>query len=249
MTRNGIVCRWGLRLGGLAALGAAAWFARGALGDRGLVGLAPAIEGLGAVGPLVFVGLYGLGMCLFVPGSVLTVAGAVIFGPYEGSLWVWLGALLGAAGCFGLGRGLGRDAVAALVGDRLGRLEALVASRGFAVVALARLAWVPFTPLSFALGLTPMRFRDYLGGTALGMTPGTVALTWSVGTAARGLAQEANSPPWVLLLVLAVVAAMTLLGVRAAQRRLAAARLPDRQEGQEASTSAVVRGRRRGSGR
>ncbi|MEW6489705.1 MAG: TVP38/TMEM64 family protein [Thermodesulfobacteriota bacterium] len=231
---KGTACRWGLRLAGLVALGAAGWFARGALGERGLAGLAPTIAELGAAGPLLFVALYGLGMCLFVPGSVLTVAGAVIFGPYEGALWVWLGALLGAAGCFGLARGLGREAVGNLIGARLHGWESAVARRGFAVVALARLAWAPFTPLSFALGLTPVRFRDYLWGTALGMTPGTVALTWSVGTASLGLTREGEPEVWELALVLGAVAALTLLGVWAARRRLAAPALPEGQEGQEA---------------
>jgi len=47
--------------------------------------------------PLVFVAIYVAGVCLFVPGTLLTGLGAALFGPYWGFVYVWIGAMLGAS--------------------------------------------------------------------------------------------------------------------------------------------------------
>ena len=48
----------------------------------------------------VYVAIYILGTVLLVPGTVLSFAGAVLFGPYEGTLYTWIGATLGATLAF-----------------------------------------------------------------------------------------------------------------------------------------------------
>ena len=42
------------------------------------------LEGAGFWAPLVFMVVYALGVCLFVPGTVLGAIGAVLFGAYWG---------------------------------------------------------------------------------------------------------------------------------------------------------------------
>jgi len=49
---------------------------------------------------MVFVIIYAAGVCLFLPGTLLTALGAALFGPYRGFLYVWLGAMLGASFAF-----------------------------------------------------------------------------------------------------------------------------------------------------
>jgi uncharacterized membrane protein YdjX (TVP38/TMEM64 family) len=46
--------------------------------------------------PILFLLLYALATVLFVPGSVLTLAGGALFGPIWGTLWNLTGATLGA---------------------------------------------------------------------------------------------------------------------------------------------------------
>ena len=53
------------------------------------------IKGTGALGPLLFMGLYALGTVLFLPGSVLTLAGGALFGPVAGTFYNLTGATLG----------------------------------------------------------------------------------------------------------------------------------------------------------
>jgi uncharacterized membrane protein YdjX (TVP38/TMEM64 family) len=132
--------------------------------------------------PLAYVILYAVGVCLFVPGTVLTVLGAAIFGAYWGFLYVWFGAMAGASLAFVIGRYLGRDFAASLTGDRLKRYDDAIEENGFATVLYLRLLYFPFTPMNFGMGLTKVRFWDYFFGTALGIIVGTFIFTFFVGT-------------------------------------------------------------------
>jgi uncharacterized membrane protein YdjX (TVP38/TMEM64 family) len=132
--------------------------------------------------PLVFILIYTLGICLFVPGTLLTVLGAAIFGPYLGFLYVWLGAMSGASVAFWIGRTLGRDFAASLIGARLKKYDDAIERNGFATVLYLRLLYFPFTPMNFGMGLTKVRFRDYFFATALGIIVGTFVFTFFIGT-------------------------------------------------------------------
>jgi len=136
----------------------------------------------GIWGPLVFILIYAVGVCLFIPGTLLTALGAAIFGPYWGFVYVWVAAMLGAAGAFLIGRYLGREFAAALIGDRLKKYDEAVERNGFATVLYLRLVYFPFTPMNFGMGLTKARFRDYFAGTALGIIVGTFIFTFFIGT-------------------------------------------------------------------
>ncbi len=132
--------------------------------------------------PLLFVFIYAGGVCLFLPGTLLTALGAAVFGPYFGFLYVWMGAMLGSSLAFFIGRYLGREFAASLIGDRLKRYDDAIERNGFATVLYLRLMYFPFTPMNFGMGLTKVRFRDYFSGTALGIIVGTFIFTFFVGT-------------------------------------------------------------------
>jgi len=136
----------------------------------------------GGWAPLVYILVYALGICLFVPGTLLTGLGAAIFGPYWGFLWVWIGAMIGSAGGFLIGRTLGRDFAASLIGGRLKKYDAAIERNGFATVLYLRLIYFPFTPMNFGMGLTRVRFVDYMAGTGLGIIVGTFIFTFFIGT-------------------------------------------------------------------
>jgi uncharacterized membrane protein YdjX (TVP38/TMEM64 family) len=143
------------------------------------LGLFVASAGLWA--PLLFVFIYAGGVCLFLPGTLLTALGAAVFGPYFGFLYVWLGAMIGSSLAFFIGRYLGRDFAASLISDRLKRYDDAIERNGFATVLYLRLMYFPFTPMNFGMGLTKVRFRDYFSGTALGIIVGTFIFTFFVG--------------------------------------------------------------------
>jgi uncharacterized membrane protein YdjX (TVP38/TMEM64 family) len=214
-----------LRVAAVLLLVAAAAGARWALGAGWLQTLSAWARGGAPWVPAVFVISYALGVCLLVPGSIMTVLGAALFGPLTGFAWVWLGAALGAAGAFGVSRWLGRAAVTRVFGSRFLAWEPFLQQRGLVIVAVARLAWLPFTPSSFAFGLTPVRFRDYLWGTAIGMTPGTFAFTWLVGSATDHV-QGSQTLTIEFLVPGLVVLSLAAAGVVAARRLLPPAGVP-----------------------
>jgi len=147
------------------------------------------VEGLGRFlstaglwAPLVFIAIYAVGVCLFVPGSILTGIGAVIFGAYWGFVYVWIGAMIGASVAFLIGRTLGREFAASLVGNRLRKYDDAIERNGFATVLYLRLIYFPFTPMNFGMGLTKVNFRDYFLGTGLGILVGTFIFTFFIGS-------------------------------------------------------------------
>jgi len=140
------------------------------------------LDSAGVWAPLVFIFIYAIGVCLFVPGTVLTGLGGAIFGPYWGFVYVWFGAMLGASAAFFIGRFLGREFAASLVGDRLKKYDDAIERNGFATVLYLRLIYFPFTPMNFGMGLTRVRFWDYFAGTGLGIIVGTFIFTFFVGT-------------------------------------------------------------------
>jgi uncharacterized membrane protein YdjX (TVP38/TMEM64 family) len=136
----------------------------------------------GVWAPLAYVVIYAAGVCFFIPGTLLTGLGAAIFGAYWGFVYVWIGAMLGASAAFIIGRTLGREFAASLVGDKLRKYDEAIARNGFATVLYLRLVYFPFTPMNFGMGLTKVRFIDYFWGTGLGIIVGTFIFTFFVGT-------------------------------------------------------------------
>src|SRR4030042_3911840 len=140
------------------------------------------LETAGMWAPLFFIFVYAVGVCLFVPGTLLTALGAAIFGSYWGFLYVWIGGMVGSSAAFWIGRTLGREFAASAIGDRLRKYDDAVERNGFATVLYLRLVYFPFTPMNFGMGLTKAKFRDYLWGTGLGILAGTFIFTFFVGT-------------------------------------------------------------------
>lgn len=140
------------------------------------------IDSAGVWAPVVYIVIYAAGVCIFLPGTLLTGIGAAVFGPYYGFIYVWIGAMIGASGAFFIGRTLGRDFAASLIGDRLKKYDDAIERNGFATVLYLRLVYFPFTPMNFGMGLTKVRFSDYFFGTGLGIIVGTFIFTFFIGT-------------------------------------------------------------------
>ncbi len=140
------------------------------------------LDSVGMWAPVIFILIYAAGICLFLPGTLLTGVGAAIFGAYVGFVVVWIGAMLGASVAFFIGRTLGREFAASLIGGRLKKYDDAIARNGFATVLYLRLVYFPFTPMNFGMGLTKVRFWDYFAGTGLGIIVGTFIFTFFIGT-------------------------------------------------------------------
>jgi uncharacterized membrane protein YdjX (TVP38/TMEM64 family) len=140
------------------------------------------LESAGIWAPLVYIITYAVGVCLFVPGTLLTGLGAAIFGAYWGFVYVWIAAMLGASGAFLIGRTLAREFASSLIGDKLKKYDDAIERNGFATVLYLRLVYFPFTPMNFGMCITKVRFKDYIFGTGLGIIVGTFIFTFFIGT-------------------------------------------------------------------
>jgi uncharacterized membrane protein YdjX (TVP38/TMEM64 family) len=187
------------------------------------------VEGLGVLGPLVFVAGYAVAVVAFAPGSVLTLAAGAIFGLAKGTLYVFIAATLGASAAFLVARHLARGAVERrLAGNaRFAAIDRAVGEQGRKIVFLLRLSPVfPFNLLNYALGLTRVRFADYFVACA-GMLPGTLLyvyygkLAGDVAAFAGGAAVARGTGYWtVWLLGLAATVVVTTVVTRAARAAL-----------------------------
>lgn len=138
------------------------------------------VRSFGVLAPLVHIVLYVITVTCFVPATVMTIAGAVVFGKLVGATYNIAGASLGAALSFLVGRHLGRDLVARFLRGKLQELDAAAERNGFAVIFYLRLCYFPFVPLNYAAALTRTRFRDFFWGTVLGIIPGTFIYTYFI---------------------------------------------------------------------
>jgi uncharacterized membrane protein YdjX (TVP38/TMEM64 family) len=169
------------------------------------------LQRFGGWAPILFLLLYALATVVFVPGSVLTVAGGALFGPIWGTLWNLTGATLGATLAFVIARYVASDWVAARIGERLGRLMRGVEEEGWRFVAFVRLVPLfPFNLMNYALGLTRIRLREYVITSFVCMAPGALAYTY-LGYAGREAASGQAGVIGKALLALALLAAVAFL--------------------------------------
>ncbi|MEM9177132.1 MAG: TVP38/TMEM64 family protein [Myxococcota bacterium] len=190
------------------------------------------VGGLGPAGPIVFILGYAAAVIGFVPGSVLTLASGAIFGLAEGTLYVFLAAVLGSTGAFLIARHGARAAVERRIeGDaRFAAIDRAVGKEGRKIVFLLRLSPIfPFNLLNYALGLTQVRLVDYVIA-SVGMLPGTLLYVYTgkligdVAAVAGGVQTEAGTADWVVRGVgLLATLVVTLYITRIARRALDAA--------------------------
>jgi uncharacterized membrane protein YdjX (TVP38/TMEM64 family) len=115
------------------------------------------------------------------PQIVLIAAAVVAFGPYLGAAYSWIGTLVSSLVGFYIGRGAGARVLARFSGDGLRRFMRLVGENGFLASLVVRLVpSAPFIVVNMAAGVTPMRARDFVAGTAIGIVP-KIALTAFAG--------------------------------------------------------------------
>jgi len=186
------------------------------------------IDGLGWIGPLVFVALYIGATVFFVPGSALTLGAGALFGVVKGSLLVSVASTLGATAAFLVGRYLARDWVARKIAKnaKFAAIDEAVGREGWKIVGLTRLSPVfPFTLLNYAYGLTTVKLRDYFFASWIGMLPGTVMYVY-LGSLAR-LSVEAEGATTAQT-VLKIVGLLATIGVTVYVTRIAKKALAER---------------------
>ncbi len=155
--------------------------------------------------PLIVIAAFVIGGLLLMPVTALIIISVLVFGSISGFFYALLGSVISALTGYGLGSMLGKNALRDLAGNRINQVSRQLAERGFLTMIVVRIVPVaPFTIINLVAGASHIRFRDFLLGTLIGMTPGIFGITLLTDRVQTTL----TSPGWQSLLSLLVVAAV-----------------------------------------
>ena len=181
-------------------------------------------------GSIVFVLGYALWVTLLLPGSWASMFAGFIYGTWQGSLLVFIGACIGAEFAFFLARSLFRESIKNRLSKntKLNSVINSVTKEGLKLVLMTRLSPIfPFGLLNLSYGLSEVSFRDYSVG-LIGILPGTIlycgfgTLAGSISSFGEVMSQQMNGGAFAIRIVgliatLSVVWIITLSARRALQ--------------------------------
>jgi uncharacterized membrane protein YdjX (TVP38/TMEM64 family) len=178
------------------------------------------LRSLGAeYGLVAGIAAFAVAVTLAVPLSFLTVVTLVALGPLHGTVCTLVGALIGAAASYGVGRALGREVVERLGGPRVTAVSQRLAQQGlWAVIAVRVVPVAPFAIINMVAGATRISLRDMLLGTLIGMTPGTVVMALFVDQIVAAM-RSPSPTTWAILLLTVLLIVAGALGFRYWLRR------------------------------
>ncbi|MEM1350608.1 MAG: VTT domain-containing protein, partial [Myxococcota bacterium] len=163
--------RWG-RLAALAAL-----LLGGALLDRAMgwhdsltpESMRAMIVESGPAGIAAYVLLFVAANVVSIPGVLFVVAASLAYGPELGWLLAWSAAYLAVLVNFALARKVGGQPAKALKGAWAQKLLGMLERRPILAIVLLRAVFMAGPPVNYALALSPVRARDYVLGSAIGL--------------------------------------------------------------------------------
>jgi uncharacterized membrane protein YdjX (TVP38/TMEM64 family) len=164
--------------------------------------------------PIVLALCYTPAAAIMFPRPLLTMAAAVVFGPFKGFAIAMAGVLVSALVFYFIGQRIKEKTMRRLAGPKIDRLTRMLRKEGF--MAIAAIGFVPVAPFSIEMivaGALRVRLRDLLLGVAVAHLPGTVATTLlgdQVAAAVRGRGINRM----VIVLSVAVFAAMIYVARR-----------------------------------
>lgn len=139
------------------------------------------------------------------PQIVLIAAAVVAFGPQTGAAYSWIGTMVSAVVGFYLGRKAGAPTLERFSGEGVRRFMRLVGQNGFLASLIVRLVpSAPFIVVNMAAGVTPMRARDFVAGTGIGIVP-KIALTAYAGASIVQLMKGEIAGHWLELVAVAAL--------------------------------------------
>lgn len=117
------------------------------------------------------------------PAFIITFANAGLFGWVKGAILSWSSAMAGAALCFYVAKFLGRGVVEKLTSrTALEKVDEFFKQYGNYAILIARLLpFISFDIVSYAAGLTSMRFWPFFIATGIGQLPATIIYSYIGG--------------------------------------------------------------------
>ncbi len=155
--------------------------------------------------------LFVIGGILGIPLNFLFITTTLVMGTAMAILAGISGAIVSALGGFLVGRVLGKPLLKKFNSDTIERLSRKLGERSYRSVAVVRLIPIaPFFIINLFAGASHLSFRQYTGGTLLGMIPGMFAVIF-LANRAEAVVRE---PSWDTVAVFAGLLLLIVLGVR-----------------------------------
>jgi uncharacterized membrane protein YdjX (TVP38/TMEM64 family) len=172
------------------------------------------VGGLGAWGPVAFIGIYVGTTLVAGPGLPFTLAAPLLFGPLPAFAIMVVASSLSAACAFLVARHLARDAVTRRLegNETFARVNRLVDQHAWIIIPFVRIVPVPFALNNYGFGLTSISFWRYLLLSEVGMVPMNAVLVLGAGSALGSVSAPVSWPLAVLAAVAAVIVVVVLVG-------------------------------------
>jgi len=136
------------------------------------------IDSLGVWGPIVYIVFYVIRPLVLFPAAVLSASAGVIWG-VKGLIYLLIGAYISAFAEFLIARYVARDSIERLLKGKAAHFDKVIEKNGFIAVLLIRLIPnLPWDVQNLGLGLTKVKFRDYILATVIGILPGSFVLVY-----------------------------------------------------------------------
>ena len=143
----------------------------------------------GALAPIIsFVLMLVQSVAAPLPAFLITFANAALFGWVWGAVLSWSSAMAGAALCFFIAKFLGRDVVERLTSKyAIDSIDEFFDKYGKYTILVCRLLpFISFDIVSYAAGLTSMKFLPFFVATGIGQLPATIVYSYVGGMLTGG---------------------------------------------------------------
>jgi uncharacterized membrane protein YdjX (TVP38/TMEM64 family) len=179
----------------------------------------------GGWAPVWYLALSTILGIFFVPRTVFLLIAGMSFGWFWGTVLGLSSAVATAILSFGFARYVASAGVRRLIekSPKARHFSQNVESTGFNFVLFTRFLHLPFSLMNYALALLPVRFRDYVLGSAIGLLPGTLVVVYlGQGLGCLMLDGKADIPPKtaaILGLSLTMLAFLSLVPVLISRKK------------------------------
>ena len=134
----------------------------------------------GSWAPVLYLLFFTFLPAIFFPVAVLALAGGLVFGLIEGSVYTLIGAALNCAFMFIIARKFMPDEKRQELSQKFGpkwqkRLQKSAGRSSFILLVILRLIPLfPYNLINYGFALTSMSFRNYMIASMIGIIPGTL---------------------------------------------------------------------------
>lgn len=144
------------------------------------------IEAAGPWGFPVYVSIFSFGELAHVPGMVFVAAGVYAYGKLLGGFLAYIGAVTAVTVSFLVVRSVGGSALAEIKYEFVKKLLAKLDERPITVVIFLRIFLWLAPAVNYVLGLSKIRLRDFVIGSAIGLilpiALAVLAFDWAIKT-------------------------------------------------------------------